>query len=236
MANVEHLITLLENVHLNGTITECVLNIEGDQCICQALSISNMVFVECGIPFRYEDDQWAIGDITTLLKYLKAYQGYKIDISRKQERLIFKPKGGSILRFLSNEPSLIPTYSEKWEEQDSPVLTAKEAYDTSLELTNEAIGEALNIIRMINPNSVNIVVSKKGKVTIIGGTEADHQFDISIGSSDFGERVVKVDTAVIVAVLAQLDFAAEPKLMVGEGTNLIIENGNTTWVVNSVDE
>lgn len=235
MANISGLVSLLEAVNLGGIINECVIKVDGDNCSCKAMDLTNTVFVETAAQLELDDCEFAVGNMPLLIKYLNTYANVSMDIKLDDNRMTFKPKGGGSLKFLLSKPDMIPTYDEEWGDESRAEQAMEEfPEDTAFTLTNEVTSEFINLIKMFGVKSVTIKVDKKKQLTVCGGTEADHNFVSPLGKSKFDECEIEIASANLLAVLSVLDYTEGPTMLVGPDKPIIISCGPSAWILKAI--
>lgn len=233
MANVLRLVQSLEAVHLGGIVEECVVHIKDNNAHIKAMDMTTTVYIQTDSPFDHEDAELGLGNLSLLIKYLKSYTSGDMEFTRKDNTLTIKPETGGTLKYLLSEVSLVPTYSEEWEEEGDPIEAAIENADCSITVNEESVKEFLKLMGLFKPNGVTISVTKRGKVTIQGGNETEHQFSVEWGSTEatIKEPIqVRLYGANITAVLSQLDFVDPITLYFVLGEIAIVTE-NTAWVI-----
>jgi len=232
---LSELAILLEKVHLGNTIPECVLISEDGMCHVKAMDLTSSVYVETAAKIDLKEGSLGIGNLGLLIKYLQAYTGIDSEIVWSDNRLTIKPKGGATLKFLLADPDLIPTYEADWEDENR-IETLKESYNGSLVLTKEATAEFSSLSKMFATKTAVFTVNKKGDVSVSGGTETEHQFNVPFGKSTMAPCVVEINAKNLLSVFALLEFEKNPEIFLAKDEAAMISCGeNTYWVLLQID-
>lgn len=234
MSSLGALSVLLENVWLNNTINECVLFIADGKVTCKAMDLTGSIYVETSIASDIPDNTLALGNLGTFIKYLKVYTGIDATISRNDNRLTIKPKGGATLKFLLSDPDLIPTYDADWENEDR-VAAVLENFESELILTNESISEVVQLMKMFGTKNAVFNVSAKGLVTVTGGNDSEHQFTGTLGKSTFKPCSIEIAASNLLSVLSVLDYTENPVIKLAADNPIVISCQGSTWVLNGIE-
>jgi len=153
-------------------------------------------------------------------------------MTRVDNRLTIKPKGGATLKYLLADSCMIPTFDEDWGEEsriDGVLQSFTE--DSGLVLTTNAVQEFISLMRVFAPKAVQFTVDKKGAVTVTGGNETEHSFSAPLGSSELAECTVMVHSGSLLAVLGLLDYTDDPTIFLGPDSPVVICSPEASWVL-----
>jgi len=241
MANVNDLSRVLDNVFLGGIIDECVIKVEDDKAIIQAMDLTDSVYVQTEADLDFEDCKLGLADLTRFTKYLSSIKDVDVTLTLKDVRLTLKPKGGGRVSYLLSEADLIPSYDYEWEEEGAGDLVKDELtnFDKPMLLKEDTINEFLSLMRLFGTNSVHLKVDSKGTVYIHAGPETGHQFDVKIGKiKNVDSCEIKMYGDNIVAVLSVLDYTENPKMYISaeEDSPIVITTTSTGWVLRPMEQ
>lgn len=237
MSDVKSFLTVLKNVHLNGINEGCVVTFINNTVVLQAMDMTSAIFTYTSCPFEHEDEQLGILDLNLFIKYLSAYADQDISLTKKENKLVIKVKGGGTTRYILSEVSFIPTYDEDWSPTDEIVQEEVASFSTEpISLKKEQVEDVLKLMGLFNPNSLTIGVSKKGAVSITGGkADTEHTFTAPIGKTDADPCDIRVYSKNIISVLNCLDYEKDPEIYIEEGKSIIITNGDTVWILSPLE-
>ena len=236
MSNISNFLRMLENVHLNGIIEECVVTIQDDIASVMAMELTSSIYTQCSTEFEHEDDTIGLGDLALFIKYLRTCTATEVKMTHKDNTLTVKPKNGAMLKYLLSEPDLVVTYESEWEDEDDKIKMIKTEYEKSLRLDEGKVTEFLNLMRVFSPNSVFINIDKKGSVVIHGGNETEHQFDVTLGKLKIDPCKIKVYGDHISAVFSALDFDHKPVMCIADEQPVFIESGEASWLLSPLSD
>jgi len=236
MATVNALAKALNDVHLSNTIEECVITIEDNVASILAIDITESCFVSTSAEFEHEDTQFGIGNLSLFCKYMNTLKDVSVKFKQKDNVLTIKPKNGAVVKYIMADVDLIPSYKDEWEEEGDIIKNELDEYTGSFDLTLEKVSEFMNLMGMFDSSSVSFSVDKKGKITLHGGKETEHQIDVILGSSDIPESTTFVYNKHLGAVLNSIDFGAEPKLYLSEDEAVIITTNTSSWLLRPVSD
>ncbi len=186
--NVAGLILFLRRVYLEGKMKAgCVIELEDGIGSVRAMDIDGSVFVSCvskiaeGFVGHWD---LGIGNLDLMIKFLATVEEDTVKMKLYKNRLILRrPKHGS-LRYLLTDVELVPTVVE-----DSG--TGKQLVDQcqcSLPLIESVRDDTVKYIGMLG--ATEVLLSFKGqKVTLMGGSETDHQYSLMMGKAECPKSV-----------------------------------------------
>jgi len=235
MSSITDFVSMLESVHLQGVNEECVVTIADEQASVMAMDMTSSLYVQSSAAFDHEDDQFGVGDLALFIKYLKSYAGVEVEFTRSDNKLKIKPAGGSVTNYLLSEVDLIPTYDSEWEGEDKATECIEEYSGKPTTLRVDRVDEFLKLMGLFSPNSINLTVNKKGAISVHGGNQTEHQFDIELGKSKCGACDLKVYGPHFVAVLGSLDFEKKPVIYIQDEQPITIVNGGDNWILSPLD-
>lgn len=232
--NNDGLITLIDNVHLNGVINEIVMSVEDGVAKVMASDMTQSLFVQSEAATTMEDCKIGMQDISLFAKYLKANKGKEIAITKKDNTLSIKPAGGSLVTYLLSEVELVPTYNSEWDGIPDRVGTLP--IEGNLVVTVDKVSEFLTMMGLFKPNSVELQVNKNGKTTLHGGNSTTHQFDTTIGvCKEFQQVKMAFFGPQISAIFSAFDFTHTVSIgLVPDDNLMVIKNGHTSWVLSTI--
>ncbi len=230
MANVNDLARALSDVHLNNLIEECVVTFDDGKAYIKAMDLTSSLFVQTSAEIDHEDGQCGIANLALFGKYLNLIKDIDVTIKQKENILTVKPAKGSTVKYLLAEVDLIPSYNDEWD--DNILEEELEKFTGKMSLTQESVSDFLQVMGLFAPNSVYFEVSKKGLVTLHGGRETEHQFEVKLGKiKDVDPCTVKVYGKHLTPILSALDFKDDTELFLTEGEAIIISTTQTSWML-----
>jgi len=241
MSNTENLSKLLDSVYLGGgdvNIKGCVLTITSNTAQILAADLMTSLYVQSKYEFISDEDfVLGIGDLPLFIKLVKSLGAVPIDLSvTNGNKLQIKPTNKSSVKYLLGQVDLITNYDAEWEDAGDRVAELLEEYTGSLDLTDAvAIDEILRMVGVLGTSNMKIVISKRGEVSIQGGTENTHEFSVVLGKcKEFTEGSINVFGPHVIAILKALDPNDSPTLHLHEapGMPIVINSAHTGWILN----
>ena len=230
MASVNDLARALNDVFLDNVIEECVLTFEDDTVSIKAMDLTSSLFVQTTAKLEHEEGQCGIGNLSIFVKLLTLLKDIEVSIKQKENVLTIKPENGALVKYLLAEVDLIPSYSDEWD--DNILENELEKYESSLVLKQESVSDFLAMMRLFTPNSVHFKINQKGVVTLHGGSDIEHKFEVKLGKYEDAEPcTVKVYGKHLSPILSAIDFSKNPKLYLQKGESIIITTDVTSWMV-----
>jgi len=178
--NAKPMKRLLEKVHLNGLIEECLLKIEGGVGTVVAIDLTNSVFLQAreeGLE-GLADGSYGITNITLLIKYLKTIGDEDVNytVSDDGKWLTLKRKSkGKISVLLIEDEDLVCT--KMTEEPDMEEIISK--YGCSIRFKASFVTEAAYYMGLINEQSVTFQIKDK-KAILHTDQKANQYFELPV--------------------------------------------------------
>lgn len=242
MPTINDLGKVLEEVHLSGTIDECVVVVADGVATVLAMDMTSSLFIQSSCPSPIAGDhRLGIGNLALFCRYLNMCKDYEVALTLVDNKLSIKKEKGTVVRYLLSDADLVPTYDSAWEDAGNAVEDELSAFDPSnrLELTDEAVSEFLSVMKLFTPNSVLISVGKRGLVSLHGGRETEHEFDCALGSIKAfkGEPfVVRILGSHLTAVFSRLDHTQEPTIWLQAEQSAIVQATRSTWILQPIKD
>lgn len=230
------IVDLLKKVHLNGLINQVKIDAYDDGVwVIECIDDGSSVLLSCQTEIiKGIDAELGIGDIKTLMKWLKVVKDGNVDIQKKDNRLIFISEEKGTLKYLLKDVEYISTMPEI-EDDKSPLDLLLEKVEYDIQIPQDLKSNLSDIMSVTKPVSINLICNE-GKVSIQGGSSADHQFELSIGSiSDEKSFVVSVDGKGFLQVLSVIEGEAELRFC-DHAPIVVYMNEANIWSVNNILE
>ncbi len=233
MSSINGLAKALNDVHLGGLIDDCVVTFEDDKAYIRAMDLTSSLFVETSAEVEHEEGQIGISNLSLFVKYLNTIKDLDVTIKHKENRMSIKPKDGGTVNYMLSEVDLIPSFDDEWEDtmfEDEIAL-----HGNPMALKQVRVSDFLSIIGLFQPNSIYFKVSEKGIVSVHGGAETEHQFDVTLGRvKEPTACEVKVYGKHLTPILAGLNYEEEPQLYLTEGESIVISTTSSNWILEPI--
>lgn len=232
-SNVTELSKALTSTFLGGLMEGCVIKVEDKKAGISCMNKSASVFVQTFADLNVEDCAFGIGKLALFVKYINSIKDRPVSLKHVDNKMVFKPSVGSVLRYALTEVDFIPTYDEEW--GYDLVEQELKNFEGVLPLKSDLISELVKSTAMFEPNSLSFKVDKKGNVVASGGVESDHNFELPLGKAKgMKECSVEVLSKNILAVFSCLEYEVEPEMYLSEEDGIIITNGSTSWILQPI--
>lgn len=224
---------LIRQVHLKGLINEAAINFTDGEAHCQAVDITNTVFVDCKkLVSEKNGETYLLGlaPLSLITKYTAgADSNIKMDI--KGDWVHLRKKGSGSVKLLSMLAELVPTRPA--EEVNTKLFFND---DTVVEdINSQIVANFLEHQDMINsPSVVFTIAEKTGRVTINSNEQADQQFSVSFGKVDIPPKEtihIEVYSNFLVAIFKEIDFSEEAKLYITVDFPVVITQPGVLWAL-----
>lgn len=207
----KNLTKLLQRAYLGGLVRECVLVEDQGFTYIQAVDMSNSLYLDVGITTSLTSlGTLGLGDLTVLTKFLETHKDNPdLKIVRNNNRLVITAGTRGRMKYLLAEPEAIPTTVSDPDSMPRLVQTVTHVVN----ITAAQAHDIQSLVNTIKPAAVNFVLGADGNVTIAGGLQSDHQFELPIGPLVTGGNApfqTSVYANHLVAVLNVLDWAPDP--------------------------
>lgn len=244
------LLQMLNSVHMDGAINECVVEIEKGVGRIRAVDLSYSVFVsvqaKVGGELLIDNSKLGILNIGEIIGVLGKSEGLQLKLSSDGKKLSCRIKGEQLngsVNFRLGDPDVIPTkvYKEKeWakieEMLKSPTLM-------TFGLDSGFVASFLYFNSLFDCTAATFKVSG-GKINVKGESKSkSSSFNLSLSDKDVNgkaidskvEVVTPVQGKILASVLRQLPREETgATLGVGEGLPLIIRQGESNmWLLSS---
>ena len=177
--------SILERVHIQGLIDECLLQVSESNGYVSAVDMTNSVLLaasQAGLGLN--DDKYGISKLGTLVKFLGTCQdedlAYSID--KDEKWLTIRRKGHGKIKVLLLEPEMVGTKLE----EDPDVDGLIEGYEFQVTLSTSFLTDALFYINLIGSQAVQFTVRGKRAFFTSVGNEVQ-QFEVPIGTVEKGD-------------------------------------------------
>ncbi|KKN43510.1 hypothetical protein LCGC14_0702330 [marine sediment metagenome] len=235
-ANSKELLELLGGVHLNGTIDECVLQIENGKGSIQAVDMSNSLCVCCeGTVEGLEEGRHGLINIGTICKFLDGVgDDDKVKLSIRDGKQLSLKANKSEIRTTLLSPDEIPTAVSK----SGIKKKLLEQAEGSFAITLASIKEVVYCHSLVPVNSA-VFYENRGWL-FARSPEGDQEFNVRLGKADnIGpETSVEVYTTYLIPILKYLlqQQEGDEKILVymNNGKPLIISYRNNLWAITPI--
>lgn len=224
--------SILEKVHLQGVIDECLLEIKKGVGSIQAIDITNSIFVSCEQTIDMDDARLGLSKLSLICSFLNSGGEFLFLVEEGSEDrwAIFKKRGGGEIKSLLYEVDKIATIVSEDVEKD------KILKDTPCKfvLTKEKCEELQYYMGLVGNDSV-VFECVKGIVHARSVESAYQQFNLRLTSGDTKERVkTEIYTQFLTPVLKILQFAEDSspvEIYIGNGQPLVVSQSNSLWML-----
>ncbi len=232
--NANGLSAFFKKVYLNGVIGSCkVTTYEDGMWLVEAIDEQTSVLLSCQVNVGTKDE-WdlGIGDIGILMKWLTIVGADEIEIKKKDNKITFKNKKKGNLNYLLSEIDSITTVLEV-EGDETPLDKILDHVKFQITLSKSDKESFISLMGVIKPTIINLNIDK-GKVSLTGGSENEHNFKLEIGEVKTKESFnISIDGNALLNVLSVINN--EPEIRFEKDIPVVIkENDDCMWAINII--
>jgi hypothetical protein len=223
---------LLDRVFLSGTMTECLIDVQGGSGHILALDPTNSVLVDANenLP-GLADAKYGIGKLDTLVKFLGMCGEEELTYTIDDKWLTLRRKGHGKFSILLLENDMVATQCES----DPEISKNMGEYPHQLALVQEFIDDAKSYIGLISGSLVSFHIKSNGRVTLSNNTTNEvERFEIPFGALGAGieEFTVAVYSLQLTRILDVLTVGQESVVYLAKDRPVIIQQDHTNvWAL-----
>jgi len=225
--NSTNLKSLINSVYLNGTITECVIDIKEGKGKIQSIDKMNCMFVSNDVEITEDQEleiQLGLRDLSMLTKILSGIkEDVRYEISKDNKWLHLSIKGKGKIKLLLIEPdTLVTAVTEEG-------VSDKLMENTRLEvlITDKIKEDILYFLNLFKTKVVEFCVTKN-RLYLKSHCEDINQFEIPIAKVKSKDISVEVNGLYLATILSFIEKSNEPKFHIGEDTPILISSEKDT--------
>lgn len=218
---------LLKRAYLDGLIGDCVVLISSTgRFTINAIDITNSVFVSCSekVSKNLEDKEIGVGDLKMLVGIFSSEgeENVEIDFIDDDARILIKrPKKRGVINYLLKDTELVST---AFKGSGDPYKKLLDICKSSVTLTAEKRKDVMFLTKTLSISETRKIqlICKKKIVSLIGGLDTGHKFNIEIGRYDGKgiEKSLSFNAEYLTRILDVLEGDVE--LYFGDGAPLLV--------------
>ena len=230
---------LIESVHLNGIINECVLEIKEKKGIIQSIDTLNCLFVSNNTiitddeKFELQIGLRELSILHRILSNINDSKDIKYEISKDEKWLILNIKGKGKVKLLTIKPEdLVTAVSD-----DDVVSQLLENVSFQIKITEKIKTDILYFLQMFKSKVVTFKVIK-GKLFLQSHENEIHQFNISLGKVESEDISIDVNGTYFLTIISALHNTADSNIHIKENSPVlidsVIDDNNYLWALSPI--
>lgn len=231
------LLKLIKEVHLNGVLEECVLEIKNGKGSVMAVDITSNLIIITKQKITSEDvnETLGLGNLEILSKFLSSMDEEKLKLTMTENQMEIKRSKRKLLYLLSR-PEMIGTSlpSGKDEEKKDPYQKILKMMEGNVSLTQSFVKGILSYANILSTKDISLEI-KNNLLTCVCGAPNEHQIRITLeNKTDSDEDFsLKINGEHLTKIFSIIDFDKEtpPILRFANEKPIMIDNGKTVWIL-----
>ncbi len=244
--NKKNMYLILKHCHLNGSLDECILKIKKGIAQISAIDTTNTLAVfirKVSLGDKNATANLGIGNLEILLKYLNTIKDKKLKAKIDDSSITLnRADQRRSMKYILSDTSLIATTveTEKKQTEDDVLKTLLDLPTHKFPLTSQFAKDYLSFVGITKIKTTQIVFNGHA-VSVICGAETDHKFTLTVDEDIKGKKgkkgfKININGEFLARIFNTIEEAPEAVAMIGADSPLVIEQGNTTWVLTPMED
>ena len=243
-------LNMLKQVHLNGVLEECVLEVKKGKGKIEAVDMTNSLIVISENPIMSKDitTTLGLGNLELLIKFLSTIDEDKVIFKnkKKDDHKFFIQRSDSRrkLEYLLTDEDLIATKLETEKKKKSTYQRMAGMMDHSVELTSTFIKDFLSYISLLKTKNVLMKYNHKKEIILfVCGSSNEHRFRLTLSNSVEGNEEdksfdIRINGEYLSRIFSVINFNDDepPTLSFADEKPIMVEDGKTAWALIPIED